>query len=525
MNLRTLRLGLAIPAAIVTGALLTACGSDSSSGSSGTTAPTPNVTGTAATGAPVIGASVTAKCQNSTTVSGTTIAGGAFSLTVPTADFPCALQISGGNLPAGTPALYSFATGSGNFNVTPLSDLALAVQVNTLAGLTLSQWFASPSNMSAIASALATASDALRTALSTAGYIIPAAWGAGSTAPFTATFTANPTSDPFDQLLEALADAIADSGTLTDYAALRDALVAGGTLPDPVEPTDPPDLEMTGDGAALADGDGATGTLNGTTYTYTANVGWDTFGGATGTFGAYLPVGDSFDGITRWRIEGLPATVGTHYCNSSGNGLPRIMLSGNYTSGQCVIEVISVTNGAITGRFATEMIDIWGDGESIAGTVTDGYFRKAVTGVGEALPDGEIGASFKVDGVTYRHPGANSLAFEEFAGMSALPANGDSANPGFPVGVQIHTVPNALGTYACDSHQGNVWRKVNIWFYWNAKFYNAGARQSSGTGPTGSSCSITVTQVLPNFEGSFSGTFVNSDGDSITVTEGLFRLQ
>jgi hypothetical protein len=86
-------------------------------------------------------------------------------------------------------------------------------------------------------------------------------------------------------------------------------------------------------------------------------------------------------------------------------------------------------------------------------------------------------------------------------------------------------VPNALGTYACDSHQGNVWRKVNIWFYWNAKFYNAGARQSSGTGPTGSSCSITVTQVLPNFEGSFSGTFVNSDGDSITVTEGLFRLQ
>ena len=36
----------------------------------------------------------------------------------------------------------------------------------------------------------------------------------------------------------------------------------------------------------------------------------------------------------------------------------------------------SVTNRTITGRFATEMIDLWGDGKTIAGTVTDGVFRR-----------------------------------------------------------------------------------------------------------------------------------------------------
>ena len=108
--------------------------------------------------------------------------------------------------------------------------------------------------------------------------------------------------------------------------------------------------------------------------------------------------------------------------------------------------------------------------------------------------------------------------------MSALPANGDSANPGFPVGIQLHTVPNALGTYACDSHQGNTWRKVNMWFHWNGVTYGAGARQSSSTDTSGSSCSITVTKVSPNFEGSFNATFV-SGATTITVTEGLFRLQ
>jgi hypothetical protein len=533
MNLRSLRLSLGITAAIATAALLTACGGGGGGGGNAQSAA--NLTGVAATGAPVVGATLTAMCGNNASYTGTTSMTGSFALTVPSANFPCALQISGGNLPAAIPALYSLATSSGNTNVTPLTDLALALQINTAFGQTLTQWFASPSNLDAIALALAAASDTLRTALTTAGYTIPASWSAGSTAPFTAAFTPNPASDPFDQLLESLANAISGSGALANYTALRNAMVGGGTLPVPTTPTTPTipvGLQPTGDGSALAGVNGATGTLNGTTRTYTANVGWDTFGGTTGTFGAYKPDGASFDGITRWHIEGLPATVGIHRCKSDQTGLlPRVMLmtggGAGYTSGECVIEVTSVTNGTITGRFATELIDLWGDGRTIAGTVTDGYFTKAAAVDGVALPAGEIGASFKVGAVTYRYLQVVDLSYDEFAGMSALPGFGEEArsSPGFPNGIQIHTVPNQVGTYACDSHQGNVWRKVNIWFYWNSVVYSAGARQSSGSGPVGSSCSITVTRVLPNFEGSFSGTFVNSEGASITVTDGLFRRE
>ena len=529
MKLINFRRGLAIPTAIVTGVMLTACGGGGGGG--GNAQPAASLTGTAATGAPVVGATLTAKCQNSNNVTGTTSATGTFALNIPSADFPCALQIIGGNLPAGIPALYSFATSSGNTNVTPLTDLALALQINALASQTLSQWFASPSNMSGIASALVAASDTLRTKLAAAGYTIPVNWTVGSTALFTSAFTPNPASDPFDQLLESIARAIT-SGALADYTALRTSMVAGGTLPTPVAPTIPAGLQPIGDGTALAGVNGATGTLNGTTRTYTANVGWDTFGGATGIFGAFLPVGNSFDGVTRWRIEGLPATVGTHQCHSDNTGLlPRVMLmtggGAGYTSGNCVIEVTSVTNGTITGRFATELIDLWGDGKSIAGTVTDGYFQKAAATDGVALPAGEIGASFTVAGVTYSYPFVLNLNQEEYAGIGASPGFSEPArsSPGFPHGVKIQTVPNQLGTYACGSHQGNEWRRVSIGFHWNGVDYSAGAYASSGTGPAGASCSITVTKVLPDFEGSFTGTFVSSTGDSIIVTDGLFRKE
>lgn len=529
MNLLTIRGSRAIPLVIFAGALLSACGGGGSGGGT-----PPNLTGTAATGAPVVGAMLSAKCQNGTFATATTSAAGTFGLNVPRADFPCALQVSGGNLPAGIPALYSFAASSGNTNVTPLTDLALAMKVNSLLAQSLTNWFANPAKTDEIANALAAASDALRSALAAAGYTVPSGWGVGSTAPFSAAFTPNPASDPFDKLLETLAAAIKAS-TLADFAALRDLLIDGGSLPepasspDPIDPVDPSGLTPIGTGAALAGSDGATGTLSGTTYTYTANVGWDTFGGATGVFGAYKPVGSSFDGVSRWTIDGLPATIGTHSCNVK-NGLPRVMLftgagAPSYSSANCVIQVTAVTSGAITGRFATDLVSLFGDGKSIAGTVTDGYFRKAVSGIGEALPAGEVGASFKVDGETYRYVEASDFSFEDFAGLIAAPQTGDRANPGFPVGIQINSIPNALGTYACDSFKDNAYRKANIWFYWYGKTYIAGARASIGTGPDGSSCSVTVTKPKPNFEGSFSGTFINEDGDSLTVTDGLFRLQ
>ena len=82
-------------------------------------------------------------------------------------------------------------------------------------------------------------------------------------------------------------------------------------------------------------------------------------------------------------------------------------------------------------------------------------------------------------------------------------------------------MPNATGTYDCGS--GSSYRALNIWFYWNLKYHLAGPADRNG--PTGSRCSITVTQASGTFEGTFEGTFVTEDGTgSLTVANGRFRF-
>lgn len=204
---------------------LAACGSDTSS--------TPaNLTGTVATGAAVAGGSVTARCGNGSNYSTTTGAGGTYGLVVPAAAFPCAIRASGGSLPAGTAALHSFAAGPGRANVTPLTDLALALQVNVATGQSLADWFATPSNWTAISTALGDSLDDLRDGLIAAGYTLPPDWTAGSTTPVTGSFTPDPATDAMDQLLEELAATISDpASTFADYDALLAAFVGGASLP------------------------------------------------------------------------------------------------------------------------------------------------------------------------------------------------------------------------------------------------------------------------------------------------------
>lgn len=499
--------------------LLAACGSDNPTA----TAPADTLTGTAATGAPVTGASVSAKCSSGATFATTTRSNGSYGMVVPAGAFPCAVRLSGGSLPAGTTALHSFAPAPGITNITPLTDLALALRVNATTGQTLATWFGTPSNWAGIEAALGDSVDDLRDALLAAGYTLPATWTPGSTVPITAGFTPDPASDAMDQLLEALAAAIADPGSsLADYNALLAAFTAAPTLPAAADPG------LTGDGAALGDSDGVTGTLSATTYTHTANVQWSAL--IAGSFAAFKENGGSFDALTRWQLTGLPASIGTYACKSDSQGLlPRVQLQvagvlrdTAPAGGSCVIKITSVSDNYITGQFKATLVDMSGN---VVGTVSDGFFRKAAaTGGGGGLPDGEEGASFTIDDVDYRYSRAYAADYDGFQGMAALPA--EAGSPGYPIGIQIHTLPSTTGTYACDetADGSNPYRKVNIWFYWNGKYYTAGNRANPDPGPAGSSCSITLTSVGDTLAGSFSGTFVASDDSSVTVSNGLFRL-
>lgn len=133
-------MGYRIFATTTLAALLAACGGDDASiaggGSGGP--PTTTLTGTAAVGAPISGATISAKCKSGTAPAPvTTGANGGYGLVVPTTAFPCVIRSSGGTVVGGSttaPTLHSFATTTGTANVTPLTDLALALQVNNTAG-------------------------------------------------------------------------------------------------------------------------------------------------------------------------------------------------------------------------------------------------------------------------------------------------------------------------------------------------------------------------------------------------------
>ena len=93
-------------------AVLAACGPD----------PVPvTISGFAATGAAMAGASVTARCVNGPEITGTTDADGLFTLTLNNQTAPCIVRVSSGGV-----TLHSFADGAGRLNVTPLTELSVS---------------------------------------------------------------------------------------------------------------------------------------------------------------------------------------------------------------------------------------------------------------------------------------------------------------------------------------------------------------------------------------------------------------
>lgn len=80
--------------------------------------------GTAAIGAPIVGAAVTFKCVTGDSHSATTDVNGLYTATLSADDYPCAIQVQGGqaNGQALANALYSVAPAPGTSNITPLTD-------------------------------------------------------------------------------------------------------------------------------------------------------------------------------------------------------------------------------------------------------------------------------------------------------------------------------------------------------------------------------------------------------------------
>jgi hypothetical protein len=154
--------------------------------------------GTAATGSPIAGGTVNLVCASGGALAATTGAQGQWEVTLTDQTLPCAIQVSGGDLPVGV-AYHSIALQPGRVNVTPLTEMIVA----KMAGRLPVSWFASLDGAelaSMDAGSVALARDAVQTVLNIQGAL------AGSN-PLTAEFSPIP-GDRMDDLLEALKSAL-----------------------------------------------------------------------------------------------------------------------------------------------------------------------------------------------------------------------------------------------------------------------------------------------------------------------------
>lgn len=241
--------------------LLAAC---SNNHDDDTTAPvvpvaTTSLSGVAATGAAIAGASVQLHCVDGSSPDATSGSDGKWTLAIQTTALPCAVKVSGGTVGgvANTLSFYSLApvaSGTATTNLTPLTDLALADAVNAATGAALDAWFGGSgiaTQLPQVASAIDAAIAELRTALSGAGYTLPEGFD-----PFVASIVAGAEGDVYDQLLEAYKQAL--EAAASTYADARNGYAGGSTLPPmqttpPTEPpVTPPSTPPTGDSSTLA---------------------------------------------------------------------------------------------------------------------------------------------------------------------------------------------------------------------------------------------------------------------------------
>ena len=226
----------------------------------------PQLSGTAAIGAPVAGATVQARCagSGSTLLESITSANGTWQINAAGQSLPCAVRVSGGNLAAGQ-ALHSVALDFSNVNITPLTDLMVA---NATGKLPATWWGSTgPTDVASLtAASVEKALGQLRTALN-----LPALQ---TLDPRTAAFKAAP-KDKVDDILEALQSALTTAG-VSYSALLNEAAKAAFTLSSGFQLTlqtayNTITIGGTGTGAG-GTGTGGTGTGGGASGNYTLTI-------------------------------------------------------------------------------------------------------------------------------------------------------------------------------------------------------------------------------------------------------------
>ncbi|CAA0122738.1 Uncharacterised protein [Halioglobus japonicus] len=294
---------LCITLALSASVLLAACSGGSSNNDSAQQVvvsppdPTPTtqtLSGTAAIGAPVVDGTVTASCADGSgfTKDIRTETDGSWTGEIDSEALPCAIQVSGGTPPV---TLHSVATAPGTINITPLTDLVLALATSQ----NPQDWFNSFDGSSAD---IAAASGDLLDTFASNGFNVP---NTGN--PFTTPFKTN--GNGWDGLLDEIGQAVEDDPGLADHAALI-AVVKDGNLDS--LPTAPVPVMFS-----------VTGSISGAS----GNVIWEAIAGGkrvhdgSDTDGAvtFSPDGGIAEG-NNWRVTVKTAPAGQSCVVNKGSG-------------------------------------------------------------------------------------------------------------------------------------------------------------------------------------------------------------
>ena len=114
---------LSVFTAVLATSLLYACGGG---GSSGISAGTTTVSGTAATGAAITAGTVTLKCVSGTSTAATTGTDGSFAIDIGAVTLPCVGRVDYKDAAGAAQKLHTFITAAGTANITPITELLVA---------------------------------------------------------------------------------------------------------------------------------------------------------------------------------------------------------------------------------------------------------------------------------------------------------------------------------------------------------------------------------------------------------------
>lgn len=361
--------GKSIPALLL-GLLLTGCGGGGGSTAATTTPPASNsisLSGTAAVGFPIVGASVGVTCAAGPTITGiaNTSITGAWSTTASGQTLPCVVNVTGGttNGAVNTTTYQSIANGAGIVNVTPLTSLVVANLIGSSTATPTSAQLATITQAQ-IDTSIANVQTAL-------GATLPSTIN-----PITTAFT--PTGGVvMDDVLTAMANAMTSSGT--NYSAL----LSSSANAAPGAAITPP----AGYSAALV-----------TAYAGTAS-------GSTGSGGSgTLPVAPTV---------GTPVVVGSANINLSW---PAVSGATSYNVYRSTSPSVAITPA---NRVATSYASIVFMDTGLSAATTYYYKVTAINATGEGV------GSVEVSAVTNAAAGADTSAP---TGLTATVASNTQVN-------------------------------------------------------------------------------------------------